>query len=186
MSKNYNEKSRRIIKNWYLKAKNPVESPGYDHFDRFISLWISFNCYFVSEFYDELKYKIRRDPSEYNYLSFIVDRNDFKSHYSHLIENVPDFKKNLEYFQELLKQNRFPGAIADLRPHRIKQDYAKRFDDIHSFEQFIWIVYQVRCNLFHGNKNPNHDDDIEIVKTIFDSWMDFITAIYKEEGYLHV
>jgi len=46
------------------------------------------------------------------------------------------------------------------------------------------IVYQIRCNLFHGNKSPERDGDVMLVKSIFKSFFMFLTKIYEKEEYI--
>jgi len=185
---NYNRKSIRIIKSWYKLAQKPVKSPN-DYFDRFISLWISFNAFFVAEFHEKARKLAKgNDPWEKKYLEAIYSENSENSYYNryiNLIEDSKIFSKNLYYFMKLLEDTMCPGHIADMRRERRNCDYAQEFSDLNNFEQFILTAYQIRCNLFHGNKHPESDDDIEIVKTMFNLLTEFLTEIYKEEGYLN-
>lgn len=182
---NYNKKSVRIIKSWYKIAQNPVEEPN-DYFDRFISVWISFNAYFVAEFHEEAcKLAKNHDPWERKYLEAIYSDQNNKNIYLDLIGESEIFKENLEIFMELLKNTRCPGHISDMRRQRNGCENAQEFSDINNFEQFILITYRIRCNLFHGNKLPNSDDDLKIVKTIFTLLNCFLTKIYQKQGYLN-
>lgn len=185
MGENYNYQSRNTIKQWHEKAAE-LSGDDFNTFDKFIFLWISFNGYFVSKYFNEAQeLSNRREPSEWQYIKIISKNNAYKKVYVKLIENDPNFNEELNNFKGLLKNTHFPGKIADLRPNSLIEDLAKEFSDIHNFEQFILITYQIRCNLFHGNKRPDYDGDIKIVKGIFEPFMIFITEIYRKEGYLN-
>jgi len=188
---NYNSNSRKIVKTWYEKSKDNQESDN--DFDKFIYLWISFNCFFISEFYDEAYNKRNKniknendeeEPSEANYLSVFCENQNYKSLYSDLIQNSDTFKKDLELFKDSLQNNMFPGRIPDLRPNRIKRSHAQKFNNINSLKQFIFVTYQIRNNLFHGNKSPANNDDLILVNGIFDPFFEFLTELYKKEDYL--
>lgn len=182
---NYNEKSIRIVKSWYKNAQKPINEPIFDYFDRFISLWISFNAFFVAEFYEKaFKLAKNNDPWESKYLEAIYTEESYDLIYLGIIKSK-DFKENLDIFMELLKNTSCPGHISDMRRRDNGCENAQEFSDIYNFKQFILIVYRIRCNLFHGNKYPSSDDDIKIVKTIYQLFNQFLTRIYQEEGYLN-
>lgn len=184
-----NNTSRRIIISWFNKAMDPITFPGYDHFDRFISLWISFNGYFVSEHYQNAKkLQILRygggEPSEKMYLYVIGHKRFYNEIYSKILQESIPFNSNLVKFDELLKNTMFPGAIADLRPNRSSKQDAAYFTDKADFKQFLGILYQIRCNLFHGNKSPDSDSDKEIVKISFNLLLEFVKQVYEKNHLL--
>ena len=195
MSNNYNLNSRKIVKEWYDKSKTSLNSNK--PFDNFIYLWISFNCFFISEFYDKAYEKRNEsiingnkeeEPSESNYLSVFCEDPKYIKIYSDLVQKSDSFKSSLESFKNSLQNkefNMYSGRVADLRPNKRKRSHAKKFKDITSFKQFIFVTYQIRCNLFHGNKNPSCDNDIKIVQAIFDPFFKLLTEIYKKEAYLN-
>ncbi len=47
----------------------------------------------------------------------------------------------------------FRGRVADMRPNRLSEEYGAEFNDVNDFSQFVKVVYQIRCNIFHGNKS---------------------------------
>jgi len=184
MSNNHNGQSREIVKSWYNRAITPP-SESYDYFDRFISLWVSFNCYFVSEHYVELNEKYKKEPSERQHIDFIAANPEYNTIYATLLD-APSFSKNINKMLSLLQEvTHYKGKVADMRPDKIEnEDYAKEFTDKNSFSQFINVVYQVRCNLFHGNKSPYNDRDSRIVEAFFEGFAEFCNAIYQKGGYL--
>ena len=184
MSNNYNEISREIVKSWYTRAITP-RSESYDYFDKFISLWVSFNCYFVSEHYVELNEKHKKEPSERQHIDFIAVNPGYNTIYSELLTESK-FSTHIDEMLSLLKTvTQYKGKVADMRPDKMEnEDCAKEFTDKTSFSQFINVVYQVRCNLFHGNKSPYDDGDIRIVEAFFEGFAEFCKAIYQKGGYL--
>ncbi len=185
MSNNHNYVSRQIIKTWFNRAKNPPNE-SYNYFDRFISLWVSFNCFFVAEFYEEAKENFHsRYPSEQNYLKIICAEEEYKEIYSELLKE-DYFKMVLNDFKDNTLQTvtHFPGKIADMRSNPPEEGDASEFTDINNFEQFIRIIYQVRCNLFHGNKSPDRDGDIEIVEAVFKMFILFLEKVYEAEEFI--
>lgn len=182
---NYNRKSRRIIELWYKKAQKPVKEPKYDYFDRFISLWVSFNAFFVAEFHNEASILANgKEPWEKKYLEAIYSDNHYIELYSDLINNSKSFKDNLDFFIELVDTITIcKGKIIDMRPERRDCENGQEFSDKYNFEQFILTAYQIRCNLFHGNKSPESDNDFRIVKTMFILFKELLSNIYQIEGY---
>lgn len=176
--------SKEIIESWFYKAKNGNEEP----FDQFIALWISFNGFYTSsKRYTKARKLIdRRNIPEYIYLESFCSDKKYKNIYLNLIKDSEKFKDDLNYFLGLLKtRTRFKYKIADLRPDmRNDEDAAKPFLDINNFKEFIFVSYQIRCNLFHGNKVSTNDGDNIIVSGIFAPFSQFLEKVYKEEGYL--
>lgn len=188
MSNNHNYQSRQIVKTWFNRAKSGNES--YNYFDRFIALWVSFNCFFVAEFYGGAKTNSRRtEPQERDYLKVIIGKENYAKKFSSCVVKNQEFKETLTQFKDLVGGNNyithFKGKIADMRPNRLEERYAQEFTDINNFEQFIFSVYQIRCNLFHGNKSPENDADVRLVETLFKAFLIFSEEIYHLEGYLY-
>ncbi len=187
MSNNQNYQSKQIVKTWFERAKKGNKL--YNYFDRFISLWVSFNCFFVSEFYKTAKNDSgAREPSEKDYLRIIYTEKNYKNKYSELLNQNKKFKDELNTFFKYLNGSgyitHFKGKVADMRPNRRTEINAQSFENLNNFKQFILVVYQIRCNLFHGNKNPDANGDIKLVESIFKSFIIFIEEIYRMEGYL--
>lgn len=72
-----------------------------------------------------------------------------------------------------------------MRPNRIENsDNAREFTDINNFKHFIFVTYQIRCNLFHGNKHDKSEHDELIVSSIFEPLRMLLEKIYRDEDYL--
>lgn len=120
-----------------------------DDGDRFISLWIAFNGWMKWKFGEaELdKTLIKRLKKEENVIRIFEDMRN----------NNPDFAQLLQQLGTY--------TVADMR-YLDNSDKMKRYDG--TFESLIKVIYQVRCNLFHGRKDiDKNKKDIELVSLAY-------------------
>ncbi|KZX16472.1 hypothetical protein [Methanobrevibacter filiformis] len=194
---NYNPLSIQITKSWFLKAESEK-----DPINKFICLWASFNCFFSAELFDKTFNRLRRQYMEFggdlpNYspdnvtehqlLKTFRSTKSYKQIYMDLLSSSNEFKDDLDSFVVSLKNkefNNYSGHIVDMRSGKLGANYSARFTDADNFNQFIGVIYQIRCNLYHGNKNMSYENDIEIVKNINDSFLHYLYNLYSNEGYL--
>lgn len=70
------------------------------------------------------------------------------------------------------------SPVEDMRPrHRGEYTY---LNNVESFEDVIRFIYQIRCNLFHGSKNPMNNRDASLVDLsgmILQKWI--VWALHK-------
>ena len=117
-----------------------------DDGDRFISLWIAFNGW--------MRGKFGEDMGDRNQIESVKRMRDFKDIFNQLKEEDLSFKKRLDKFECL--------SVVNMQFKNGREDIY-RYDG--SFESLIEVIYQVRCNLFHGRKNIDEDKkDFELVK----------------------
>ncbi len=133
-----------------------------DIFFRFIILWMSYNSYYSNKFPEEL------DRSCLTLLA-----SDTRT------QGIYDTKKQqiLSDFSHLKSEYCFPRTfVKDMRVSCRAKDAI--FDEQHdTLYDFLNAVYQVRCNLFHGDKTPYSDIDVSLV-----SWAYYnLLAILKED-----
>jgi hypothetical protein len=134
-----------FTKKWLERAERGKQN-RIDDADRFISLWISFNGWMRGKFGEGL--------NDREQIESVKCMQDFKEIFCHLREDNLIFKDNLE------KIERF--SVVDMRFRNGREDIF-RYDG--TFEHLIELIYQVRCNLFHGRKNVEADKiDFELVK----------------------
>ena len=135
-----------FIKEWIRRSDREENKDFVDIGDKFISLWIAFNAWLKSQFGEK---KCDRDLKN-NLISFSP------------IESV---------FNEFKKDNK---ELAKLRNYRIKnmkfpEDELKKISYDGSFKSLIEVLYEIRCNLFHGRKDINDDEkDIKLVYLAYD------------------
>ena len=77
--------------------------------------------------------------------------------FEELIENDPDFVAKLQKLSQY--------KVLDMRPGH--QGESKSINDIRSLDQVLDVIYQIRCNLFHGQKSMIDPHDRELVELAF-------------------
>lgn len=117
------------------------------HFDecgnyfRFAMVWMSFNSYYA------LKYKnIRHEKDQV--ISFAKENTDL---YKKLMGD--EFKNILQGFRETGWLFNKPGerdCVVDMRLNSNNMVYFREGEN--SCTDFFKVLYQIRCNFFHGNK----------------------------------
>lgn len=128
---------------WLKRAERGQEY--IDDGDRFISLWIAFNGWMRSKFGEDLGDRCQ--------IESVKKMQDFKEVFNNLKIEEPAFRECLEKLEKL--------PVVDMRFKNNREDI-DRYDG--SFESLIEVIYQVRCNLFHGRKNIDEDKkDFELV-----------------------
>ena len=120
-----------------------------DDGDRFISLWIAFNGW--------MRGKFGEGVSDRNQIESVKEMQDFKDVFNHLK------KKDFEFGEHLAKLERLPIVNMQFKNN---EEVTYVYDG--TFESLIEVIYQVRCNLFHGRKDINEDKkDIEAVSLAY-------------------
>jgi len=120
-----------------------------DDGDRFISLWIAFNGWMKRIFGEAV-----RDST---LLARLKDSEEARIVFEDLKRNKTSFNESLRQLSQY--------TVADMKyledPNKVK-----KYDG--SFESLINVLYQVRCNLFHGRKDINaNKKDIELVSLAY-------------------
>ncbi len=160
------DNQKNLIKRWFEKSKDE-ENP----FDKFISLWISFNAFYAAEHLLEPEWQqVKNIKDEYKDIFVGVVANN-----SAVFEEFKNYIK--------VKSENF-GFIQDLRYLVEKEKHKRRYLNLNSLCDYLECVYQVRCNLFHGGKNLKDGQDVEIVERAYQSLVVFLTAIYEQERIL--
>ncbi len=139
-----------FIEEWLKRAERVEGSATIDKADKFISLWIAFNGWMRIEFREDLS-----------------DRN--------LIEKVKEKEEMKRTFNELrADNNKFSSYLNSLSKYQVvnmkepeNEEKWESYDG--TFSSLIGVLYQIRCNLFHGRKNIKQDEkDIQLVYLAFD------------------
>jgi len=132
-----------FVQKWMIRAERGQEF--LDDGDRFISLWIAFNGWMKCDFGEA-----ENDGSLINHVKE-------SAKFQQVFENI----KNQSEFAELLRQLRMFTVMNMRYPN--DSNRLKRYDG--SFASLIDVLYQVRCNLFHGRKDITDDQrDYELVQ----------------------
>lgn len=128
---------------WYLKARDEE-----DQFDRFVYLWFSFNILYSEYMTNDERWAIRK---------FVQSR-------VHSIRNVEQILNHDDsrYFVRRIIRNCRIDDTQDTSELAAKLKNPRNLKTVR-FEALMLILYQVRCNLFHGNKLFSSESDQEVV-----------------------
>ena len=111
-----------------------------------------------------------------------TDKLDWLTDEDNHLKSSWDIVSREEEFQLLLNKLLELHEVYDMRPSQ-RGKKPEILSDISNFKEVIKFIYQVRCNLFHGGKNPNIERDKELVKysgLILEKWVEYAT---KEAQY---
>jgi hypothetical protein len=161
------------MRNWIKSARDKqINDPVFS----FISAWIGFNYYystFAIEHKKEFSSWAKKNFSGYegnkSQWSFLVNHKIFKAFFSNYRINN---KSLLEAEIYLPIKNIISG---DQVPSSTKGKYKlKDLDD----EQIFSVIYQIRNNLFHGNKDPMKNKRDKKLSTLASDFMvSFLTTL---------
>lgn len=135
---------------WKLKAQRHG-----DPFVRFVLFWFCFNAWMTAlsgKDYDReaIKWFLKND--------------------SCLKASWPDILSSTT--KSWLRGLKRESPVYDMRPgHKGEK---REWRDIDNFEEMIWFIYQIRCNLFHGSKDPMdpHEQNlVELSEKILGKWI---------------
>lgn len=137
------EDYRKFLREWLKRAERQTQP--IDDADRFISLWIAFNGWLREEHGEDL--------SDSALIDRVINNHDLEAVFYELKERNSGFKG------DLAKLSRY-NVINMRNPYN--ENNHKSYDG--SFNSFIRVIYQIRCNLFHGRKSFEQDEkDYELI-----------------------
>jgi len=129
-----------------------------DDGDRFISLWIAFNGWMKGEFGES--------RSDRDLIDKVKKGSTFKDTFIKLKNDSMEFCQNLDQLSNY--------SVLDMR-HMDDESRYKKYDG--SFKSLLEVIYQVRCNLFHGRKDVDDDrKDFELVSLAYN----ILLPLFKE------
>jgi hypothetical protein len=137
--------SIELIRRWCERSQGSLAGE-FTMFDKFISLWFSFNGW------GSVTAKTNNDGDMVKKLK--LDKVLIRL-YSDLLTKDTLFRADVERLAKF--------RILDMRyPNEPKK--GKTITDVKDFSQILAAIYQVRCNLFHGQKDPIDSHDKELVE----------------------
>lgn len=141
---------RNLISWWKLKGQRET-----DYFIKFFFFYVCFDAWITSE---------SNKDSDWEKLNWLFTNDScLKRQWSEVQSSrVISLLKNLQHY----------SPLEDMRPgHRNRKVY---LDDTENFEQVIRFIYQIRCNLFHGAKDPMNNRDailVELSAEVLEKWI---------------
>ncbi len=148
-----------FVEKWMTRAERG--QVFVDDGDRFISLWIAFNGWMKCKFGEAVK-----DSTLINHVKDSVE-------VQRVFENVRTDVKLACLLQRLTT-----STVMDMR-YPNDSNKTKRYDG--SLASLMDVLYQVRCNLFHGRKDIREDEkDYELVKLAYQILLPLFKAYLSE------
>jgi hypothetical protein len=184
-----NPQGQQLVLRWHERAKDAGNGQYHDSFDAFTRLWFGFNNWAMRVTEADSDANMIRALAESSALNdafarLFEESNEFRTYAAAFakfwpIFNVKDLrKKNMRYmFQELDR----PAYVKKLLAARVKYEPPGKFDKLKpKWAEAIRAIYQVRCNLIHGEKGDS-SDDYNIVEGAYRTLLNFIdrVALYR-------
>lgn len=139
------DESKNLIKAWVNLAdkESPHLSGREDVYFRFMALWVGFNAFLTREYKH-----IRGDREKVR--AFANESSSASLHREEL--STPIYSKAVEDLKE--------RGVKDMQ--NINRVYG--INSSECFTEVMECVYQVRCNLFHGDKQVDDERDNKLVE----------------------
>lgn len=167
MDSNLPHDEKMFIKTWLYRAS---ERRGIDKADRFISLWISFNAWLKSKY------------------GHLESRHGGKLRENELVEKAGDNKKLKSIFNGIKTEKNYLKKLTGIKQFRVINMRNPENEDLNKsvkngeeeFSSLMEVIYQIRCNLFHGRKDVSEKEGndwklvclaYDLLFPIFDSYV---------------
>lgn len=176
------EQERKIGTEWYEYASKENDN----YFVKFMMYWVAFNWLYEEYRKDSQDTQNSQETKNTKNTKNTKDCND-RPDEKLAIQNFLDGNNNKENLKALeslkiFKKPEFQDAIAVLTKEPIidartgipKGHYKYEVVNNESILDLIYIIYHIRCNLFHGSKSPSSDRNRDLViasATILDAFL---------------
>lgn len=173
---------RDLVFGWHQKAHMAADGPHHDSFDAFMRLWIGFNNWAMrvtdADFDADMVRKLAESPALNAAFAELFNNDGEIRTYAKVfagfwpIFNVKDLrKKGLRHQHHELPR---PKYVRTMLAANVQHAPRGGFDRDHpTWDQTIRAIYQVRCNLIHGEKGDS-SEDYNIVEGAYRLLMSFI------------
>jgi len=134
-----------------------------DVFIRFMILWVSYNSYYNSLRETEPGLFITQDEKTKDSEKAIIiyKKDKLRQFYESQHERIVSEFKRIPSFNG----NGLRDCVVDTRYNDINSTRnAKYPQNENNLKYFLKAVYQIRCNLFHGNKTPYSETDKQLTE----------------------
>ncbi|KJC62056.1 hypothetical protein UP10_01315 [Bradyrhizobium sp. LTSPM299] len=174
-----------LVRHWHRRAKSAGERQDYDSFDAFTRLWTGFNQWGMRvtevDTDAEMIRKLAESPALSRAFTELLERDVPSLTYAKVfaafwpIFNVKDIRKK-RLREQFLGLDR-PEYIRWMRGRHVQHQPQGNFDrEKPSWSQTIRAIYQVRCNLLHGEKGDS-SEDYRIVEGAYRILLSFIDGV---------
>jgi len=126
---------KSLIVKWFRRSQG--ETVEFDVFDRFASLWISFNAWGTYESHENTGRKM---------IDWAKTNQTLTVKFSELISNDASFRRDVTRLQAMC-------PIRRNKPYKGSRDVT--ITAIINFSEVLEAIYTIRCNFFHGEEAPD-------------------------------
>jgi hypothetical protein len=157
---------REVAQSWFAKATEQV-----DEIDRFVALWFAFNAVY-NDFSPTSNASERQAIDAFVY----AGNNGLEGRVINRILGSPAAR----FFERRIIRD-VRGGARDTAEDAIILGSRER-PPRRRLKALFMILYQVRCNLFHGDKLYGRDSDHEVVRNAANVLMEGLRAYLGEKG----
>ena len=98
-------------------------------------------------------------------IDWFIENAQAKTSYQSLLDSESEFHSRVERMMNY--------EVLDMR---FPNNPGKTLDSVNDFAQLMRMIYQIRCNLFHGKKSLDDPHDVELVEIAYD----ILTRIFAQ------
>lgn len=128
-------RAERIVRTWVEKGDSEQ-----DAFSKFICYWVAFNCWLYTQ---------TNETGDKKALDILFENSHLYSQFRKIATQRMPLLEGLQ-------------AVCPIKNNRIASR-EKSLHNIESFPEIVDVLYEVRCNLFHGSKSDADERDIEVL-----------------------
>ena len=121
-----------LVDHWFRRAVG--ENIQFDDFDRFVSLWIAFNAWG--------NYVLSKDNDRQMIEAAKIDTR-LNTWFQNLMRSDPSFMTEVKMLKD---------QCPVTRSKRYRGSYEATIANVNNFPEVLEVIYAIRCNLFHGEK----------------------------------
>jgi hypothetical protein len=174
-----------LVSLWYQRAKSAGEEQPYDSFDAFMRLWTGFNQWAMrvteADKDADMVRKLAESPALNKAFRELLADDNHSQTYARVfagfwpIFNVKDIR-NKGLRDQFLQLER-PEYVRRMSNAHVQRVPRGNFDrDRPTWNETIRTIYQVRCNLIHGEKGDS-SEDYRIVEGAYRILLRFIECV---------
>ncbi|MGA3054213.1 MAG: hypothetical protein ABSD63_08400 [Candidatus Korobacteraceae bacterium] len=140
---------------WWAFSHSSVDPKASPKFFQFLSLWIGFNALYSAGGNESAAVRRFADT-------------DLRKHHLQLMQGNEAYMQAVKYLKDRPVRNMRTGKLVDLT-------------NVNEVGQVADCLYAIRCNLFHGDKEPNDFRDQTVVDCASTILSDLLNAYFADE-----
>lgn len=150
---------KNLINGWRQKAHQEG-----DPFSKFVFIWFCFNAWIEN---------LSDANSDRKMIDELKSRKSNMANFADIFHTALNSREN--YFKSSVTALVHQSQEKPIENARDKNKAPVSIKDEFDFENIVEAIYRIRCNLFHGGKDPDDSRDQVLVKTaqrVLERWID--------------